>query len=54
MVSRLVSPISIGRHLAAILPDATLVEIDDDSHLFARDRPDEIAAMVAGHLTKTR
>jgi len=46
-----ISPSAVGRHLARLLPNATLIELDDDSHLFARERPDDIAPLIRGHLT---
>jgi pimeloyl-ACP methyl ester carboxylesterase len=45
-----ISPASVGRHLAKLLVNAKLVELDDDSHMFARDRPDEVAPLIAAHL----
>ncbi len=48
-----ISPIDVGRHLAALLPNATLRAIDDDSHVFARERPDDVARMIASHLAGT-
>jgi pimeloyl-ACP methyl ester carboxylesterase len=45
-----ISPGSVGRHLAGLLPNAKLVELDDDRHLFARERPDDVAPLIAAHL----
>jgi len=48
-----ISPLPVGRHLAGLLPNATLMELDDDSHLFARERPDDVAPLIAAHLTRS-
>jgi pimeloyl-ACP methyl ester carboxylesterase len=48
-----ISPLPVGRHLAGLLPQATLIELDDDSHAFARERPDDIAPLIAAHLTRS-
>lgn len=47
-----VSPATVGRHLAGLLPNAKLIELDDDSHLFARERPEDTARLIAEHLTQ--
>ena len=49
-----ISPAAVGRYLAGLLPNATLVELDDDSHVFARERPDDIAPLIAAHLAQQR
>ena len=46
-----ISPPAIGRHLAGLLPTARLFELDDRSHTFARERPDDVAPLIAAHLT---
>lgn len=45
-----ISPAPVGRYLAGLLPDANLVELDDESHMFAHERPDDIAPLIAAHL----
>jgi pimeloyl-ACP methyl ester carboxylesterase len=47
-----ISPPSVGRRLVELLPQATLVELDDDSHMFARERPDDVAPLIAAHLAR--
>ncbi|HKB12347.1 MAG TPA: alpha/beta hydrolase [Vicinamibacterales bacterium] len=47
-----ISPPAVGRHLAGLLPNAKLIELDDDSHLFARERPDDVAPLLAAHLRR--
>jgi len=44
------SPPAVGRHLAALLPNAQFVELDDDSHVFAKERPDDVGRLIARHL----
>jgi len=44
------SPAPVGRHLASLLPQARLIELDDDNHMFARDRAAEIAPLIQAHL----
>lgn len=44
------SPPTVGRRLAALLPDARLHVVPGGTHAVARDRPDEVAALVAEHL----
>jgi pimeloyl-ACP methyl ester carboxylesterase len=43
-----VMPPEHGRRLAEIIPDATLVELDDAYTLLALDRPDAVADNIAG------
>lgn len=45
-----ISPVAIGQHLSRLLPNARLIELEDDSHVFARERPDDVARIVAAHL----
>ena len=45
-----ISPLGVGRRLAALLPRARLVELEDDSHMFGRDRPQDVAPLIAAHL----
>jgi pimeloyl-ACP methyl ester carboxylesterase len=45
-----ISPPAVGRHLATLLPNATLLELDDHSHVFARERPDDVAPLIEAHL----
>jgi pimeloyl-ACP methyl ester carboxylesterase len=47
-----ISPPAVGRHLAGLLPNAKLIEVDDESHLFARERPDDVALLITAHLTQ--
>jgi pimeloyl-ACP methyl ester carboxylesterase len=46
-----VSPPQVGRFLRSRLPRARLVIVDSDSHLFATERPDEVAALLREHVT---
>jgi poly(3-hydroxyoctanoate) depolymerase len=48
-----VSPPAVGRYLAGLLPDAKLLELDGDSHVFARERPDDVAHAIAAHLARS-
>ena len=45
-----VAPISIGRYLEQLIPDARLVEIDTDSHFFVRDMPEIVAPQIEAFL----
>jgi pimeloyl-ACP methyl ester carboxylesterase len=45
-----ISPPAVGRHLAQLLPNSTLLELDDDSHTFARERPEDVAPAISAHL----
>jgi len=45
-----VSPLSVGRALAARIPNSRLVTIAGGAHSFANDRPDEVAAAIKAHL----
>lgn len=47
-----ISPPAIGRHLARLLPNAEIVELNEDSHLFARERPAAVAPLIEAHLAK--
>lgn len=44
-----ISPLAVGRHLASLMPQARLVEIDSDDHWVVRAH----AAQVAGEIVKT-
>lgn len=46
-----VAPLSIGRYLEKLIPDARLVEIDTDSHFFVRDMPDAVAPQIEAFLS---
>ena len=48
-----ISPPAVGRHLAGLLPNAKLFELDDHSHMFARERPDDVAPLIAAHLAQS-
>jgi pimeloyl-ACP methyl ester carboxylesterase len=45
-----ISPLAVGHHLKARLPDARLHIVASDDHRFATTRPDEIAPLIADHL----
>jgi pimeloyl-ACP methyl ester carboxylesterase len=45
-----ISPVSVGRALAALLPRATLHVVPGGTHSLGRDRAAEIAPLVAAHL----
>lgn len=38
-----ISPVGIGRHLAGLMPQARLVEIDSDDHWVVRQHPAQVA-----------
>jgi pimeloyl-ACP methyl ester carboxylesterase len=48
-----ISPPPIGRRLAELLPNATLIELNDDSHLFAHERPDHVGPLLTAHLAQS-
>jgi non-heme chloroperoxidase len=43
------TPPRLGRDLAATLPDARLVELDDRGHMLPFEAPDELAELIAEH-----
>lgn len=45
-----ISPVAVGKRLASLLPNATLVVIPGADHAFARDRADEVASYVRAFL----
>lgn len=45
------SPLAVGRALAARLPNARLVTVAGGDHGFANERPDEVAAAIRAHLS---
>ncbi len=45
-----ISPLAVGCHLKARLPDSRLHVVADGDHRFAATRPDEIAPLIADHL----
>lgn len=45
-----ISPLAVGRHLKARLPDARLHVVASSDHHFATTQPDEIAPLIADHL----
>ena len=45
-----ISPLAVGRHLEARLPDARLHVVAGGDHRFANTRADEIAQVIADHL----
>lgn len=46
-----VSPVAVAEYLASLLPNATLRVIAGGDHNFACDRADEVAPLVAAHLS---
>jgi pimeloyl-ACP methyl ester carboxylesterase len=46
-----ISPVAVGRALYAALPRSTLHVVAGGTHMMARERPDEIAALIVGHLS---
>ncbi|MBL8698612.1 MAG: alpha/beta fold hydrolase [Alphaproteobacteria bacterium] len=46
-----ISPISVGEHLRARLPNAQLHVIAGGTHSFANDDPEDVAPLIAAHLT---
>lgn len=44
------SPVSVGRRLAELLPNAALHVLDGATHGLARERPDEVARLIVEHL----
>ena len=45
-----ISPVAVGRHLAARLPDARLEIVPGGDHDVAATHPDRVAALIARHL----
>ncbi len=45
-----ISPLAVGQHLLARMPNARLQVIASDSHMFANTRADEVSRLIAGHL----
>jgi pimeloyl-ACP methyl ester carboxylesterase len=45
------SPVTVGRDLARLLPQATLRVIEAPGHGFARDEPELVAPLIAEHLS---
>lgn len=41
-----ISPLAIGRHLAGLMPQARLVEIDSDDHWVVRQHPEKVAGEI--------
>jgi pimeloyl-ACP methyl ester carboxylesterase len=46
-----ISPVSIGQRLAELLPNSVLHVLSAGSHSLAREYPDEVARLIADHLT---
>jgi pimeloyl-ACP methyl ester carboxylesterase len=46
-----ISPVAVGEHLLALLPNARLQVIAGGTHSFAAERPEETAAAIKAHLT---
>lgn len=40
----------MARFLAARIPDARIATVSGGGHAFARERPDEVAALIRSHL----
>lgn len=45
-----ISPLAVGRRLAALLPDARLVIVPGGDHALARDRPADVVPHLISHL----
>lgn len=45
-----ISPVSIGRALAALIPDARLEVVAGGTHDLVSEQPDTVAALIAAHL----
>ena len=46
-----ISPVAVGRAVAAALPRSTLHVVVGGTHMMGRERPDEIASLIIGHLS---
>jgi pimeloyl-ACP methyl ester carboxylesterase len=46
-----ISPVSVGEHLAKLLPDARLHVVKGGDHAFARDRAPEIAPLIHSYIS---
>jgi pimeloyl-ACP methyl ester carboxylesterase len=46
-----ISPVAVGRAVAAALPRSTLHVVAGGTHMMGRERPDEIASLIIGHLS---
>lgn len=46
-----ISPVAVGEHLRARLPDARLHVIAGGTHSVANDEPEDVAPLIAAHLT---
>jgi len=45
-----ISPLAVGRHLAGLLPRASLIEIESDDHWVARVETQTVAAAIEQHV----
>lgn len=45
-----ISPVAVGRHLCAQLPNAKLHVVSGGTHALAEERADEVAPLIAAHL----
>ncbi len=45
-----ISPVAVGRHLAALMPNARLHVFRSDTHSLAKELPQQVAAMIAAHI----
>ncbi|MEA2145582.1 MAG: hypothetical protein QOG59_1169, partial [Solirubrobacteraceae bacterium] len=46
-----ISPVAVGRTVDATLPHSILHVVAGGTHMMAGERPDEIAALIVGHLS---
>ena len=46
-----ISPVAVGRAVAGALPRSTLHVVAGGTHMMGRERPDEIASLIIGHLS---
>jgi pimeloyl-ACP methyl ester carboxylesterase len=48
-----ISPPSVARFVAALIPDARTVTVAGGTHSFANERPEEVASIIRSHLEPT-
>lgn len=44
------SPLAVARLLAERIPDARIAVVENGTHAFAAERPDEVASILRSHL----